>query len=142
MFLEELFLATGKRTPHKGNDAGQPRLMNIETIEEAFDQNHGLAMGNSSMKVEEHNRFAEAGWELVSRAGWAQSSPRVGDQASILIVNRNHNAPSHVPWPGTETNPKVLCGLRTDSSFCKIGVMDVDALECKGERWVVLRTGR
>lgn len=116
--------------------------MDIETIEESFDHNNGLAIGSCPVKIEEHERFTEAGWELVFRVGWAQSSASVGDQASILIVNRNHNAPLHAPLPGKETNPKVLCGLRSNSSFRKIGMMDVDALECEGKRWVVLRTDR
>lgn len=85
-------------------------MMDIETIEESFDHNNGLAMGSSPVKIEEDKRFTEAGWELVFRVGWAQSSASIGDQVSILIVNRNHNAPLHAPSRGKETNPKVLCG--------------------------------
>ena len=85
-----------ERASHEGDNARQSRLVDIETIEESFDDNYGLAVIHGPVQIEEDQRFPEPGRKTISRFGLANRSSCVSDKAAILIVNGYHDAPLHV----------------------------------------------
>lgn len=113
--------------------------MDSEAIEEPFDDNYGLAVERSPVQIEENQRFAEPGWETISRFGCPKRSPCISDKSTILTMNGYHNAPLHVPSSLKETNPEVLSGFGTDSPLRKIGMEDIDVRQCERKRRIVLR---
>jgi hypothetical protein len=80
--------------------------MDVEAIEKAFHNHHGLAVKHGPVQIEERQRFAEPGWKTISRLGWAKRPPSVGDQAALLIVNRNPMRPCMYPRPAKKPTPK------------------------------------
>ncbi|HZM12516.1 MAG TPA: hypothetical protein VFC15_20090 [Candidatus Limnocylindrales bacterium] len=123
-----------ERASHEGDNARQSRLVDIETIEESFDDNYGLAVIHGPVQIEEDQRFAEPGRKAISRFGLAKRSSCISDKAVILIVNGYHDAPLHVALSRKETNPKVLCSFWADSPLPKIVVVDINILEAEGKR--------
>ena len=142
VLLQKLFLALGERASHEGDNARQSRLVDVETIEESFDNNYGLALIHGPVQIEEDQRFPESGRKSISRFGLAKRSSCVSDKAAILTVNGYHNAPLHVPLPCEETDPEVLRSFRTDSPLRKIVVVDVNILEPEGKRRIGFRADR
>ena len=106
MLLKKPLVVLRERASHKGDNARQSRLVDIETIEESFDDNHGLAVIHGPVQIEENQRFPEPGRKTISRFGLANRSSCVSDKAAILIVNGNHDAPLHVALSRKETIPK------------------------------------
>ena len=142
MLLQKLLLVLGERASHEGDNARQPRLVDVETIEEPFDDNYGLAVKHGPVQIEEDQRFPEPGREKISGFGLAKRSSCVSDKAAIPTLNGDHNAPLHVALSRKETNPKVLCSFWADSPFRKIVVVDVNILEPEGMRRIVFTADR
>ena len=142
MLLKKPLLVLRERASHEGDNARQSRLVDIETIEESFDDNYGLAVIHGPVQIEEDQRFPESGRKSISRFGLANRSSCVSDKAAILTVNGYHNAPLHVPLPCEETDPEVLRSFRTDSPLRKIVMMDINILEAEGKRRIGFRADR
>ena len=142
MLLKKPLLVLRERASHEGDNARQSRLVDIETIEESFDDNYGFAVIHGPVQIEEDQRFPEPGRKTISRFGLAKRSSCVSDKAAILTVNGYHDAPLHVALPCEETDPKVLCSFWTDSPLGKIVVVDVNILEPEGKRRIVLPADR
>ena len=142
MLLKKPLLVLRERASHEGDNARQSRLVDVETIEEPFDDNYGLAVIHGPVQIEEDQRFPESGRKSISRFGLANRSSCVSDKAAILIVNGYHDAPLHVALSRKETNPKVRRGVWTDSPLRKIVVVDVNILEPEGKRRSGFRADR
>ena len=142
VLLQKLLLVLGERASHEGDNARQSRLVDIETIEESFDDNYGLAVIHGPVQIEEDQRFPEPGRKSISRFGLVKRSSCVSDKAAIPTLNGDHNAPMHVALSTKETDPKVLCSFRTDSPLRKIVVVDVNILEPEGKRRIGFRADR
>ena len=83
MLLKKPLLVLGERASHEGDNARQSRLVDIETIEESFDDNYGLAVIHGPAQIEEDQRFPEPGRKTISRFGLANRSSCVSDKAAI-----------------------------------------------------------
>ena len=142
VLLQKLLLVLGERASHEGDNARQSCLVDVETIEESFDNNYGLAVKHGSVEIEEGQRFPEPGRKTISRFGLAKRSSCVSDKAAILTMNGYHDAPLHVASSRKETDPEVLCSFWTDSPLGKIVVVDVNILEPEGKRRIVLPADR
>jgi len=142
VLLKKPLLVLRERASHEGDNARQSRLVDIETIEESFDDNYGLAVIHGPVQIEEDQRFPESGRKSISRFGLANRSSCVSDKAAILIVNGYHDAPLHVALSRKETNPKVRRGVWTDSPLRKIVMMDINILEAEGKRRIVFPADR
>jgi hypothetical protein len=116
--------------------------VDVETIEEPFDDNYGLAVIHSPVQIEEDQRFPEPGWKTIFRFGLAKRSSCISDKAAIPTLNGDHNAPMHVALSTKETDPKVLCSFRTDSPLRKIVMVDINILEPEGKRRIGFRADR
>jgi len=134
VLLKKPLLLLGERASHEGDNARQSRLADIEIIEESFDDNYGLAVKHGPVQIEEGQRFPEPGRKTISRFGLAKRSSCVSDKAAMLTVNGYHDASLHGAWSRKETNPKVLCSFRTDSSLREIVMVDVNIFEPEGKR--------
>lgn len=134
VLLQKLLLVLGECASHEGDNARQSRLVDIETIEESFDDNYGLAVIHGPVQIEEDQRFPEPGRKTIFRFALASRSSCVSDKAAILTVNGYHDAPLHVALSRKETNPKVLCSFWTDSPLRKIVMVDINILEPEGKR--------
>jgi len=134
VLLQKLLLTLGERASHEGDNARQSRLVDIETIEESFDNNYGLAVIHGSVQIEEDQRFPEPGRKTISRFGLAKRSSCVSDKAAILTMNGYHDAPLHAALSRKETNPKVRRGFWIDSPLRKIVMVDINILEAEGKR--------
>jgi hypothetical protein len=54
MLMKKMLLVLGERASHEGDNARQPRLMDVEAIEEPFNDDYGLAMKHSPVQIEEN----------------------------------------------------------------------------------------
>ncbi len=143
MLLKKPHLVVRERASHEGDNARQFRLVDIETIDESFDDNYGLAVKHGPVQIEEGQRFPEPGRKTISRFGLATRSSCVSDKAAILTVNGYHDAPLHVALSRKEINPKVLCSFWTDFPLRKIVMVDINILEPEGNRsWRQPDTGQ
>jgi hypothetical protein len=140
--LKEPLLMLAEGATHEGDNARQTRLMNSETVEEAFDNHNGLAVKLGPVQIEENQRFAKPGRETMSRFGCPKRSPCVSDKSAILTMNGYHNAPFHVPSSLKETNSEVLRCFGTDSPLRKIGMADINVRRCERKRRIALRVDR
>ena len=134
VLLQKLLLVLGERASHEGDNARQSCLVDVETIEESFDNNYGLAVIHGPVQIEEDQRFPEPRRKTISRFGLDKRSSCVSDKAAILIVNGYYDAPLHVALSRKETNPKVRRGFWTDSPLRKIVMVDINILEAEGKR--------
>ena len=137
MLLKKPLLVLRERASHEGHNARQSRLVDVDTIEESFYDNCGLAVIHGPVQIEEDQRFPEPGRKTIFRFGLASRSSCVSDKAAILTVNGYHDAPLHVALSRKETNPKVRRGFWTDSPLRKIVMMDINILEAEGKRRIV-----
>jgi hypothetical protein len=142
VLLKKPLLVLGERASHEGDNARQSRLVDVETIEESFDDNYGLAVIHGPVQIEEDQGFPEPGWETISRFGLAKRSSCISDKVAILTVNGYHDAPLHVALFRKETNPKVLCSFWTDSPLRKIVMVDINILEPEGKKRIGFRADR
>ena len=79
MLLKKPLLVLRERASHEGDNATQSRLVDIETIEESFDENYGFAVIHGPVQIEEDQRFPEPGRKTISRFGLAKRSSCVSD---------------------------------------------------------------
>jgi len=79
VLLKNPLLVLRERASHEGDNARQSSLVDVETIEEPFDDNYGLAVIHGPVQIEEDQRFPEPGREKISGFGLAKRSSCVSD---------------------------------------------------------------
>jgi hypothetical protein len=74
--------------------------MRLDAVEETFDDNNRVSVGRRLVEIEEHERFAESWWESILRVRVVDGSAGVGDQKSVLLVNRYDDTVGHETLSG------------------------------------------
>src|SRR5260370_31450001 len=95
-------------------------------------------MANSVVQVEKNELFGKARWELVPRFVLIEAPSGVGYQNSIVVMNGDDDATFNRGFSRVEADAEVGDGLRVHPALGKVGVMQIDVPECKGQRLVTL----
>ena len=69
--------------------------MDLDAVEETFDDNNRRSVGHRPVEIEEYKRLPESWREPVFRMRLVDRSAGVGDQESVFVVNRYNDATCH-----------------------------------------------
>jgi len=79
VLLQKLLLPLGKRGPHERNYARQARLVYVDSVEEALDNDNRVAAAHRAMKIEKDQGFPESWLESVLGLRPVNGSPGIGN---------------------------------------------------------------
>lgn len=126
---------------HTGDDVVEAQLVQGEHGEEALYQDESLLCGDRSgpVQVVQHQLLAEAARQLVLAVAadvlGLQSTPRVGHQGPVLVVNRDGNTAAHHPSAAI-ANTEGLAGLNLQTAVRHKVRVVVSQLQLHGQRRV------
>jgi hypothetical protein len=75
VLLQKLLLVLGGRASHEGDNARQSRLVDVETIEESFDNNYGLAVIHGPVQMKRTSDFRNRGGNRYLGSVWPRDLP-------------------------------------------------------------------